>query len=325
MRPVQIITISITPKIFGDQAMIRALDRLVTEDPAIRVASADSKTGRVTIAGVGEVHLEAIVDRLRREFGVEGAISRPAAFLKNAISETAVGEIKSAKAVRGKRQYAHVKLELSPRDHGEGYSFENRLLAGTLPERFVSAIEHGIETARTIGHPFDDVRVELLDASFHDVDSSEVAFRIAAGDAFHHAVSRAKPAVVEPVMRVEAAVAQTHADKVLQILHERKARIVEQYDRDTMRTIVARVRVERMFGLGGDLVHTIEHAGTYSIRFERYEPIRDDLDLDDGKDRDSLVGAPRKPLTPGRGSAIALPEPEQEDDGDDDEWRLPRG
>ena len=328
--PVQIIALTITPRIVGDQTPIRALDRLAIEDPGIRIVRFDVETGRVTLAGVGEIHLEIIIDRLRTEFGVEGAISRPVAFLKTALSESAVGESKYVKTVRGKGQYAHLKVQLTPRHGGAGYSFENRLLEGVLPTRFLPAIEQGIETARKIGmgtgHPLDDVEVQLLDGSYHDVDSSDSAFRIAASQALFVGAIKGRPMVVEPVMRVDVALQTSLESDVLQNLRGRGARILLDRECGEIRTIAALIRVRQIFGLAADLARSTAGIGTYSMHFERYESVPivpDELNLDD-EDRDSLVGAPRKPATPNRSSAIALPEPDEDEDGDDDEWWLLR-
>jgi len=317
-RPLQIVSILITPKIVGDQTLAEALDRLAAEDPTIRVVNFDSGTGRVVVAGVGETHLEVIVGRLAREFNVEAAIGRPEAFLKTALLGSATGESKYLKPSRGRQQYAHVKLRLTPRDHGGGYSFENNALANTFPEPFIRAIEQGVETARGFGHPMDDVTVELFDGSYHDLDSSELAFRIAASQAFFEAVSRGRSVVVEPVMRVDVDVAIKHAARVVQNLSQRGAQVVSQRTETTLRTIVAFVRVAQIFGLAISLAEMTKGVGTYSIQFDHYQPIPDELNRDD-TDRDSLVGAPRKPVAPRRRSAIALPEPE-EDDSDFGEW-----
>ncbi len=331
-RPVQIITVSITPRIRGDHRLIHALDRLAVEDLAIRIAWSDSETGRVTVAGVGETHLEVVIDRLRKEFGIEGTVSPPGVFLKRAISESAVGESKYRKMAGGKGQYAHVKLQLTPQGDGEGYSFENQLLAGMLPERFIWAIEQGIESTRTIGYPFDDVKVELVDGSYHDVDSSDSAFRIAAGDAFWDAALRAKPTVVAPVMRLKLAFPIKRAAEVMRKLFERGAQIVDEQEEDDRRTVVALVRVPQIFGLTTALGQIISDVGASVMWFDHYEsispqlgePLPWDLDLD-GNDRDSLVGAPRKPATPNRLSAVALPEPEEQEDDEDDDWPLQLG
>jgi elongation factor G len=311
-RPVQIVSILITPKIVGDQTLKEALDCLAIEDRTIRVVNFDSETGRVVLAGVGETHLEVILDRLRGDFNVEAAVSRPEAFLKTVLVGSAIGESKYFKASRGRQQYAHVKLRLTPREHGAGYSFENHLLLNVLPEPLIRAIEEGVETARRFGHPMDDVTVELLDGSYHDVDSSELAFRIAAGQAFFDAVSRGRSVVVEPVMRVDVDVAIKQSSTVVLNLVKRGAQIVSQRIDTTLRTIVAFVRVPQMFGLAATLAETTKSIGTYSIQFDHYQPIPDELNLDDG-DRDSLVGAPRKPVVPHRTAAIALPEPDEDD------------
>lgn len=323
-RPIQIISILITPKTVGDQALINGLTTLANDDPSIRIVRSDSTTGRVLVAGVSETHLQILIDRLRREFNVEATLENPVVFLKTALFESALGESKYTKRVDGAGQYAHVKLQLTPRDQGAGFSFENRLLEGTIPAQFIPAVEQGIERARQIamgtGHPIDDVAVAFVDGSYHEVDSSESAFRIAASRAFFDGASKARPTIVEPVMRVEATLSVEYAAETVQNLLERGARILGQHTSGDMRRIVALVRVLRIFGLAADLARRTEDVGTYSLQFDHYEPVRDEPSQG-GDDRDALVVAPRKPQTPDRMSAIALPEPEepQDDDRDDDE------
>jgi elongation factor G len=328
--PVQIITITITPKTVGDDALARALFQLKAEDPAIRITSADPATGRVSIAGVSELHLEVVVDRLKREFGIEAAVDRPVAFLKESLRDMALGEHKHTRAKRGRHEYAHVKLRLTPREDGAGYVFESGLVGDVLPSRFVAAAEEGIENARVFGvlsgRPIDDVKVELLDGSYHDVDSSESAFRIAGGQAFVEGALRAKPIIVEPVVRIEVSVPVKMVNDVRRHLEGRRGRIQSCDERGERHTVVARAPVRHLFGYAADLNQLTHGRATYSMRFDHYqarESYPEELNLDEG-DRDSLVGAPRKPLVPSRDSAIALPEPDENDDLDNN-WLRPRG
>jgi elongation factor G len=227
-NPVQVISIVLTPKIVGDRALTRALESLAAEDPTIRFRS-DSASGRCMLAGVGELHLEIIIDRLKREFHIEAALDRPTVFFKSALSSEAIGECKHMDACGGRQQYAHVKMRLVPRPDGAGYLFDNQTLGNAIPSRFLPAIEQGIDDARAIGvnggHPVDDVKVELFDGSYHELDSTESAFRIAARHGFLEGVARARPTVVEPVMRIVIALPEEFVAEVMTDLNGRRAQI----------------------------------------------------------------------------------------------------
>jgi elongation factor G len=322
-RIVQVISIVITPKVVGDQALTRALASLAGEDPAIRFRS-DSETGRCMLAGVSERHLEIIVDRLKREFGIEAALDRPTVFFKSALSNEAIGEYKHLDASGGRQQYAHVKIRLSPRPDGAGYLFDNQIFDHSIPSRFIPAIEQGIDDARGIGvgggYPVDDVRVELCDGSYHDADSTESAFRSAARQAFFEGATRATPKVVEPVMRIVIAVPEEFLADVLTDLDRRCAEIQSSDSNGEWRNVVARAPFGRLFGYTAELTHRSRGRATCSLHFASYQQ-RDSFS-DDG-DRDSLVGAPLRPIVPSRESAIALPEPD-EDDNSDERWPQPR-
>lgn len=319
--PVHVVSVAITPKIVGDQALIHALFQLRTEDPAIRVTSADPATGRAIVAGVGELHLEIILDRLRREFGIEAAVDRPRVFLKAALRETAVGECKHLTTLSGIREYAHVKVRLTPRPDGTGYLFENRLTGGAIPTQFFPAVIQGIDAARGLGvYPIEDVMVELVDGSHHELDSSESAFRSAASQAFIYGAIKAKPAVVEPIMRVEIAVPEEFVQAVMADLARRRGQVQSSERMKDRQIVVARIAVAHLFGFASGLNHDSRGQATYSMRFDGYQE-RDSFS-DEG-DRDSLVAAPRKPIVPGGASSIALPEPDA-DDYPDEDWLQPR-
>jgi len=310
---VQVISIVLTPKIVGDEALTRALEALRAEDPAIRFRS-DSVTGRCMLAGVSELHLEIIVDRLKREFKIEAALDRPTVFFKSALSSEAIGECKHLDAHGGRQQYAHVKIRLVPRPDGAGYLFDNQILGNAIPSRFLPAIEQGIDDARNLGvgagHPVDDVKVELFDGTYHDVDSTESAFRIAARQAFFDGAARAEPKVVEPVMRLVIAVPQEFLADVMADLDRRRVEIQSSDGSGEWRTVVALAPFGRLFGYTTELNHRSRGRATCTLHFARYQQ-RDSFS-DEG-DRDSLVGAPLKPIVPSRESAVALPEPDEDD------------
>jgi elongation factor G len=205
--PEPVISLSIEPKTKADQEKLGVgLQKLMAEDPTFRV-NTDQQTGEVVIAGMGELHLEIIVDRLRREFNVEASTGRPQVAYKETLTRPADGEMKYAKQTGGRGQYGHAKIHLYPGEPGTGYVFENKIVGGAIPREFIKPVDEGIKEALTrgvlAGYPIDDVRVELYDGSYHDVDSSEMAFKIAGSMAFQDAAKKAKPVLLEPVMRVE--------------------------------------------------------------------------------------------------------------------------
>ena len=178
------------------------LAKLMAEDPTFRVKT-DHETGQVVIAGMGELHLEIIVDRLKREFGVEATVGAPQVAYKETVTRPSEGEGKYIKQTGGRGQYGHAKIRLIPRQPGEGYEFSNEIIGGSIPKEFIKPIDQGIREAMTTGvlagYPIDDVRVELYDGSYHDVDSSEMAFKIAGSMAFQDAAKKAKPVLLEPM------------------------------------------------------------------------------------------------------------------------------
>ena len=205
--PEPVISLAIEPKTKSDQEKLgMGLAKLMAEDPTFRVKT-DTETGQVVIAGMGELHLEIIVDRLKREFSVEASVGAPQVAYKETITRAAEGEGRYIKQTGGRGQYGHAKIRLIPRKPGEGYEFENNVVGGTIPKEFIKPIDMGIREAMTTGvlagYPMDDVQVELYDGSYHDVDSNEMAFKIAGSMAFKDAAKKAHPVLLEPVMRVE--------------------------------------------------------------------------------------------------------------------------
>ncbi len=208
--PEPVISLAIEPKTKADQEKLgMGLAKLMAEDPTFRVKT-DTETGQVVIAGMGELHLEIIVDRLKREFSVEASVGAPQVAYKETITRASEGEGRYIKQTGGRGQYGHAKIRLIPRKPGEGYQFENEIVGGTIPKEFIKPIDQGIQEAMTngvlAGYPVSDVMVELYDGSYHDVDSSEMAFKIAGSMAFKDAAKKAHPVLLEPVMRVEVVV-----------------------------------------------------------------------------------------------------------------------
>jgi elongation factor G len=274
--PEPVISLSIEPKTKADQEKLGiGLQKLMAEDPTFRVQT-DQQTGEVVIAGMGELHLEIIVDRLRREFNVEASTGRPQVAYKETLTRPADGEMKYAKQTGGRGQYGHAKIHLYPGEPGTGYIFENKIVGGAIPREFIKPVDEGIKEALTrgvlAGYPVDDVRIELYDGSYHDVDSSEMAFKIAGSMAFQDAAKKARPVLLEPVMRVEVVVPKEHLGGVMGDLSSRRGQIQSQEDRGGTQIINARVPLSEMFGYATDLRSSTQGRATYSMHFDRYEP-----------------------------------------------------
>jgi transcriptional regulator len=305
------ISLAIEPKTKADQEKLSfGLQKLMAEDPTIHVQT-DRQTSQVIIHGMGELHLEIIVDRLKREFHVEGTVGKPQVAYKETLTRPADGDGRYVKQTGGRGQYGHAKIHLFPGEPGTGYVFENEIVGGSIPKEFIKPIDEGIKQALTrgvlAGYPIDDVRIELYDGSYHDVDSSEMAFKIAGSMAFQDAAKRAKPVLLEPVMRVEVVVPKEYMGDVMGSLSSRRAQIQSQEDRGGTQIIKARVPLSEMFGYATDLRSRAQGRATYLMNFDRYEQ-RPGGPNDD--DRKSPVGAPRKPAPRVNDSAIALPEPD---------------
>jgi elongation factor G len=309
-----LLSLAIGPKTLADaQRLARALDQLTAEDPTFS-SKTDQQTGEVVIAGMGELHLEIIVDRLKREFHVEASVGRPRVTCKETLTRTAEGEMKYALQVGGRSHYGHVRLRLHPAEPGTGCIFENGITGGAIPRQFIKPVEEGVKEtlARGVvaGYPIDDVRVELYDGSYHDVDSTTAAFRIAGSLAAWIAVRKAGPVVLEPVMRVEVSVPTEHAADVMKNISARRGRIQSWQEHGLTTILLASVPLAGLFGYATDLRSRTRGRGTYATQFERYHPFRTDDTGDD--ERDSLVGAPLRPVPTLRASGIALPEPDED-------------
>jgi elongation factor G len=273
--PEPVISLAIEPKTKADQEKLgQGLQKLMAEDPTFRV-NTDPQTGQVIIRGMGELHLEIIVDRLKREFNVEASVGKPQVAYKETLTRPADGEMKYAKQTGGRGQYGHAKIHLYPGEPGSGYIFENEIVGGAIPKEFIKPIDEGIKEALTrgvlAGYPIDDVRIVLYDGSYHDVDSSEMAFKIAGSMAFQDAAKKARPVLLEPVMRVEVVVPKEHMGDVMGNLSGRRGQIQSQEDRGGTQIIAARVPLSEMFGYATDLRSRTQGRATYSMHFDRYE------------------------------------------------------
>jgi elongation factor G len=273
--PEPVISLAIEPKTKGDQEKLgQGLAKLMAEDPTFRVKT-DEQTGQVVIEGMGELHLEIIVDRLKREFSVDASVGKPQVAYKETLTRSADGEGRYVRQTGGRGQYGHAKVHLYPADPGSGYVFENKIVGGVIPREFIKPIDEGIKEALTrgilAGYPVDDVKIELYDGSFHDVDSSEMAFKIAGSMAFQDAAKKAKPVLLEPVMRVEVVVPKDYMGDVMGDLASRRGRIQSQEDRGGTQIVNARVPLSEMFGYATDLRSRTQGRATYSMHFDRYE------------------------------------------------------
>ena len=274
--PEPVISLAIEPKTKADQEKLgMGLGKLMAEDPTFRVKT-DTETGQVVIAGMGELHLEIIVDRLKREFNVEASVGKPQVAYKETITKAAEGEGRYIKQTGGRGQYGHARIRLIPRKPGEGYEFENEIVGGTIPKEYIKPIDQGIREAMTTGvlagYPMDDVKVELYDGSYHDVDSSEMAFKIAGSMAFKDAAKRGHPVLLEPVMRVEVVVPEEYMGDVIGDLTSRRGHIQSMEARGGSQVINSRVPLSEMFGYATDLRSRTQGRGSYSMHFDRYEP-----------------------------------------------------
>jgi elongation factor G len=274
--PEPVISLAIEPKTKADQEKLgMGLGKLMAEDPTFRVRT-DTETGQVVIAGMGELHLEIIVDRLKREFSVEASVGKPQVAYKETVTKASEGEGRYIKQTGGRGQYGHAKIRLIPRKPGEGYEFENEIVGGTIPKEYIKPIDQGIREAMTTGvlagYPMDDVKIELYDGSFHDVDSSEMAFKIAGSMAFKDAAKKAHPVLLEPVMRVEVVVPEEYMGDVIGDITSRRGHIQSMEARGGSQVINSRVPLSEMFGYATDIRSRTQGRGSYSMHFDRYEP-----------------------------------------------------
>ena len=289
--PEPVIGIRIEPKTKADQEkMGLALRRLAEEDPTFRVKT-DLETGETIISGMGELHLEIIVDRMKREFKVEANVGRPQVAYKETIRETAEAEGKYIRQSGGRGQYGHVWLRVEPKLRGEGYEFLNEIKGGTIPREFIPAAGKGIKEAMDkgilAGYPMVDMAVALYDGSFHEVDSSEMAFKIAGSIALQEASKKAKPVILEPVMKLEVVVPPDFFGDIIGDISSRRGQIIETKDRVQMKVVDARVPLSEMFGYATQLRSLTEGRGTFTMEFDHYEEVPQNIaqEIIEGKRR----------------------------------------
>ena len=273
--PEPVITLAIEPKTKADQEKLgTALGRLAQEDPTFRI-SVDPDTAQTIISGMGELHLEIITDRLVREFNVGVSVGKPQVAYKETIRAAAKGEGKYIKQTGGRGQYGHAKLEVSPLPPGTGFEFLNEIVGGSIPKEFIKPIREGIveamQTGPLAGYEMRDLRVTLTDGSYHDVDSSEMAFKIAGSMGFKDATSRARPVLLEPIMSVEVVVPENYMGDVIGDLNSRRGKVERMEPRAGTQVITAKAPLASMFGYATDLRSMTQGRANYTMHFSHYD------------------------------------------------------
>jgi len=289
--PEPVIGIRIEPKTKADQEkMSLALKRLAEEDPTFRVKG-DPETGETIISGMGELHLEIIVDRMKREFKVEGNVGRPQVAYKETIKEMTEAEGKYIRQTGGRGQYGHVWLRVEPKKRGEGFEFIDEIKGGIIPREFIPAVEKGVKEAIDkgilAGYPMVDMSAALYDGSFHEVDSSELAFKIAGSIALQQACKRARPVLLEPIMKLEVITPADFFGDAIGDLSARRGKIEETKDRLNLKVIDAKVPLAEMFGYATSLRSLTEGRGTFTMEFDHYQEVPQNIaqEIIEGKRR----------------------------------------
>ncbi len=276
--PEPVISVAIEPKTKSDQDKLsQALQRLAEEDPTFQVRS-DEETGQTLISGMGELHLEIIVDRLVREFSVDANVGRPQVAYRETIGKR-VDKVEGrfVRQTGGRGQYGHAVINMEPADPGEGYEFIDKIVGGKIPREYIPSVDLGIqeamESGTLAGFPVVDIRIELVEGSYHDVDSSEMAFKIAGSMAFKNAMQRANPKLLEPVMAVEVVTPEGYLGDVMGDLSSRRGRVEGLEPRGNAQAIRARVPLATMFGYATDLRSMTQGRATFTMQFDRYEEV----------------------------------------------------
>ena len=275
--PQPVIHIAVEPKSTADQEkMIVALQRLAVEDPSFRMRT-DEETGQIIISGMGELHLDIIVDRMKREYKVEANIGKPQVAYRETISQEVEAEGKYIRQTGGKGQYGHVWLRVRPGAPGSGFKFVNKLVGGTIPKEFVAPVEKGVSEALEggviAGYPMVDLEVELFDGSYHDVDSNEMAFKIAGSIGFKEAAKKAGPVLLEPIMATEIIVPESFMGAVIGDLMARRGKLLGTELRASMQVVTAHVPLAEMFGYSTSLRSATEGRAIYTMQFHHYAPV----------------------------------------------------
>ncbi|HHJ64806.1 MAG TPA: elongation factor G [Aquifex aeolicus] len=275
--PDPVISMAIEPKTKKDQEKLsQVLNRFMKEDPTFR-ASADPETGQTLIHGMGELHLEIMVDRMRREYKIEVNVGKPQVAYKETIRRKATGEGKFIRQTGGRGQYGHAVIEIEPLERGAGFVFENAIVGGVIPKEFIPAVEKGIREAMEggviAGYPVVDVKVRLYDGSYHEVDSSEIAFQIAGSMAFKEAAKKADPVLLEPIMEVEVETPEDYVGDVIGDLNSRRGRIMGMENKGVITVVKAHVPLAEMFGYATTLRSLTQGRGTFIMKFSHYDEV----------------------------------------------------
>lgn len=275
--PDPVISVAVEPKTKADQEKMGiALGKLAQEDPSFRVHT-DEESGQTIISGMGELHLEIIVDRMKREFGVEANVGKPQVAYRETIRTSVEQEGKYVRQSGGRGQYGHVWIKIEPQEAGKGYEFENAIVGGVIPREYIPAVDKGIQeqlqNGVIAGYPVVDVKVTLFDGSFHEVDSNEMAFKIAGSMAFKDGAKKAKPVILEPIMKVEAVTPEEFMGDVMGDLNRRRGILQGIDDSPSGKLIHAEVPLSEMFGYATDLRSMTQGRATYSMEFSKYSEV----------------------------------------------------
>ena len=275
--PEPVIQLSIEPKTKADQdKMTTALQKLQEEDPTFR-AHTDQETGEVIIAGMGELHLDILVDRMKREFKVEANVGAPQVAYRETFRASAQVEGKFARQSGGRGQYGHVWIEFSPNEEGKGFEFENGIVGGVVPREYIAPVQAGLEDALgrgvLAGYPLVDIKARLFDGSYHDVDSSEMAFKIAASMALKNAASKCSPVILEPVMKVEVIIPEEYMGDIMGNITSRRGRVEGMEARGNAQVVRAMVPLSEMFGYATSLRSSTQGRGVFTMQFDHYEEV----------------------------------------------------
>ena len=275
--PEPVISVAVEPKTKADQEkMAIALQKLAQEDPSFRV-STDEESGQTIISGMGELHLEIIVDRMLREFKVDAEVGQPQVAYRETIRKAVEQEYKYAKQSGGRGQYGHVFLRIEPLPAASGFEFVNDIKGGVVPKEYIPAVEKGckeaLQSGVLAGYPVEDVKVTLFDGSYHEVDSSEMAFKLAASMGFKEGARKAGAVILEPMMKVEVETPEEYMGDVIGDLNKRRGQVNSMDDRNGVKIIAAYCPLAQMFGYSTDLRSMTQGRATYSMEFDHYEEV----------------------------------------------------
>jgi len=289
--PDPVISVAVEPKTKADQEKMGiALGKLAEEDPSFQVKT-DEESGQTIISGMGELHLEILVDRMMREFKVEAEVGQPQVAYRETIKDTVEQEYKYAKQSGGRGQYGHVFIKIEPQEAGSGYKFVDAIKGGVVPREFIPAVDKGVQEAMQngvlAGYKIEDMQVTLYDGSYHDVDSNEMAFKLAASMAFKEGAKQANPCILEPVMKVEVETPEEYMGDVIGDLNRRRGQVNSMDDRSGVKIVNAFVPLSEMFGYSTDLRSQTQGRASYSMEFDHYEEVPKNISTEIIKSRNS--------------------------------------